>query len=240
MKKLSIILVGFFLLLISTTVGAAVIDFTDGDAYGTGGTYLGTTSSASDGFNASYYQENGFQFSYIGSTDFIGDYYGAAPLNDVIHGHWARPGSGGLTAIEITKIGGGAFDFNYFILTSNTNAGPGDATGNELTYIEAWSGGSSSYSQLLPSEAWGRLGYDNLGATYQNDPQIYLGSEFDAVDMVRFVIGANATFEGAYCFGMDEFYIDEEAPPEVPEPATGLLLGTALIGLAGLRRRFKK
>ena len=223
------------LLAFGTSASAAVIDFTGGTAYLAGGGTAVTTSGAEVIWPTDYYVENGFRLDFINTSpangEYIGDYYGPDATgnnNDVIHGHWA-PGHGDMTAIEITKIGGGTFDLNYFILTSNTQIGGGAATGNELAYIEAWIGGVMTHRQLLPPESWGWVGVHNPGAL-QNDPAIFLGSQFDSVDLVRFTVDNDV-----YCFGMDEFYIDEPAP--APEPGTLALIGLGLAGLFVRRRR---
>jgi len=64
--------------------------------------------------------------------------------------------------------------------------------------------------------------------------QIFLGSNFDAVDKVKFFV-TNTVF----CFGMDEFYIDQAAPPNlnVPEPIS-LLTWSMLAGMGVVVRGF--
>ena len=225
------------LLTMTGSASAVVIDFTGGTAYLTDGS-SGTTSTAHDWYSPTdYYIENGFKLDFVnsqGGGEYIGDYYGAdasGNLNDVIHGHWA-PLHGDMTAVEITKVGGGTFDLNYFILTSNCEIGGGDATGNEVTYIEAWVGGVMTHSQLLPPDSWGWDGVSSPGPL-QNDPQIFLGSQFDAVDLVRFTIGNTVD-----CFGMDEFYIDEPAPV-IPEPST-IAIWSVLGGLGLAVGRYRR
>lgn len=216
-------LAGASILAMASAAQAVVIDFTGGTA-----TMLdastGVTNNAASFTGVDYYEENGFRLDFIpdtGSAGFataVGDYYAAG--NDVIHTHWATGSFGGVTQVDITKIGGGTFDLNYFILTSNTDLGGGPASGFE----SAWIKNNLGYEQKLPVENWG------FPAT-----QIFLGSQFDTVTTVSFFVKNSVD-----CFGMDEFYINEAAPPSVPDGGTtASLFGLALLGMAAVRRKLR-
>jgi hypothetical protein len=209
---------------------AAQITFTGGVVTLIGGATPPTTNNLIlyNG-NVDHYVEDGFMLDFIGAGGAVGNYYGVVgdltgpqPDNDVIHAHWDSGDVSTVTAVEVTKVGGGTFDLNYFILTSNTAVGGGIHTGAELAFVEGFVGGvSTGAAVLMPPNTWGFPAQ-----------QIFLGAAFDAVDKVVFFATNDVD-----CFGMDEFFIDEAAP--VSEPATLLLFGTALTGLAALRKRKK-
>jgi hypothetical protein len=194
---------------------AAVVTFTGGTAtLASGGTVV--TDTLQNLNSVDFYTENGFVFDYIGGAGgSIGNYYSAG--NDVIHAHW---GVGEMTSIEIRKDGGGTFEFNYFVLTSNTLTPGGAPTGAEDVHVQAWFNGSMVGSDvILPSEQWGFPAVD-----------VFFGTDFDNVDKVV-ITSTHTSFS---CFGMDSFYIDQAAP--VPEPTAGALLALGLGGLITLRR----
>lgn len=213
----------------ATSSQAAVITFTGGAVTRLDAS-TETTSNTVSWDNVDYYVEDGFKLDFLpntagGFSTHVGNYYGAG--NDVIHSHWDTGNFGDVTSIEITKVGGGTFDLNYFILTSNTQFGGGPASGLEEAWVEGFDSSNVSTGPpvKLPSEDWG------FPAT-----PVFLGSAFDAVErVVIFVTNA------VDCFGMDEFYIDEPAPNgAVPEPSAflvwSMLTGVGL-GIAWYRRR---
>jgi hypothetical protein len=228
-KTLRILSTLVVLACVSTRSLATVVNFTGGTVTRLDATTQ-TTNNSVTWDNVDFYEEAGFRLDFLsnsGSAGFathIGDYYGVG--NDVIHAHWATGGLGQVTSIEITKVGGGTFDLNYFLVTSNTALGPNKpALGNELTYVEGFNSNvSTGPAVLLPPEGWG---FPASAVT--------LGSAFDAVDKVVFFV--NNTVD---CFGMDEFYINEPAPT-VPEPnwITMLSLAGASLGAIGWRRKGK-
>ena len=190
---------------LASAAHAIVIDYTGGSV---------------NGAYTTHYEEDGFQFDVTGSSGaFVGDYYGAG--NDVVHAHWDAGDFGNVTRIVYSKIAGGTFDLNYFILTSNTEFGGGFASGNERAFITHDNGLDPI---MLPPQNWG------FPAS-----QIFLPSSYDAVTTFEFYV-ENAVD----CFGMDEFFIDEPAPSAVPEAgSTVALLALGAAGLLWLRRRVK-
>lgn len=212
-------------LLISSAY-ATVITFTGGNALDANGNIY-VTSTDYTYSNIVSYTENGFKLDYVTTSNYqsqtVGNYYGTN--NDVIHGHW----TGGLQSIDVKSTTvGTTFDLNYFTITSNTSQGGGAHTDLEQIYVQGYRNGSAvTGSYLLPGEDWGMA----------STSDIVLSSEFDNVDLFR-ISGS-----GAFCFGMDAFYINQAAPvegitigaPNIPEASSVLLGGLGMLAL--LRRK---
>jgi hypothetical protein len=218
----NVLAVGLIVACFAADSQAVVVTFTGGIV-----TRLDTTTQTTSNTvvwdNVDYYEEGGFRLDFTpnsGSAGFathVGNYY-VPSFNDVIHSHWSTGNFGQVQTVEITKIGGGTFNLNYFILTSNTEHGGTTASGNELAFVEGFDAFNISTGPALqlPSENWG------FPAT-----QIFLGNQFDGVTSVRFYV-QNAVD----CFGMDEFYLDQEFTSTVPEASS--VVAWSIVGAIGL------
>jgi hypothetical protein len=232
------ILVG--LAIVTLVLGASspsfgvVIDFAGGVATLNDSSTVVTDNVAIYQDVVDYYVEGGIRVDFIGDDGTIGDYYstgteGTQYLNSVIHAHWAGAGGGSMTSIVFTKPdASGApqpFDLNYVEITSNCVVGGGQEDGTELSYITS----SGGVQVLLPSSDWG-FTWDYYGNPGDGVQHVTFGPAFDGI--TSFTV----TSQNAYCFGMDNFYIDEPGPV-IPAPGAILLggIGASLVGW--LRRR---
>ena len=220
-----------FNLALCSQANATLVDFTGGTIYQFGGATF-TTDNTLNVDNVDYYEEGGVKFDFIGPSGIpfsylVGDYYGVG--NDVIHGHWGTGdgGYGDMESIRVNKIDNTAFDLTYFKITTNVENGGSVGEGTEQVWINALADGINvSYSMLLPPDDWGFSGPNS---------EIYLGVEFENIKAFTFT--STGTSDG---FGLDEFFIDQEAPPPaVPVPAAVWLFGSGLLGLVGMARRKK-
>ena len=90
-----------------------------------------------------------------------------------------------------------------------------------------------SSSEILPPGYSG--GYKPVPGTTPL-PGIYVGFIRPTADIVSVQFGPSSIAYGN-AFAIDDLRLD---PPAVPEPGTLLLLGSGIIGLWGLRKKFKK
>jgi len=209
------------------TAFGAIIDFAGGTATLGDASTVVTNNTSPYLNNVDYYVESGFRVDFIGALGIIGNYYGAPVFghpeiqNSVIHAHW-----GALTAIRFSKTDNSPFDLNYLDLSSNTAVGGGADLGTELTQVTT----SGGYSMTLPTSDWGITHLSDGTTLGDGVVRMWPDSNFD--NITSFTV----TSQNAYCFGLDNFYIDE-TPPAVPVPGSLLLTGIGIAGVARWRRR---
>lgn len=111
------------------------------------------------------------------------------------------------------------------IITSNSGQ---DFTFDWL-YARVW----GEDSRLVDIEGYkeGTLVWSDTGLTLDTDWRKFIGS-VNKLDMLKLNFG--------HAFLVDDLALNEGEPPPIPEPATMLLLGSGLVGLAGTKLRKKK
>jgi hypothetical protein len=111
-----------------------------------------------------------------------------------------------------------------------------DAINSFGLYITDW-GDWSSGSLIFSNDAGNSLTIATaaMSALLPNDNEFFFGIILSGFSFTDVTLTSSAEGDA---YGIDEIYYGNTAP--VPEPATMLLLGMGLVGLAGARRKLKK